>query len=147
MVEKKEKKDIDILLAEDDEFIRDIYSRIFDKYGYKIRTASDGVEALEKLKERTPDLILLDIMMPYQNGKEVYKKIMKNKKWSKIPVVFLTNLSSEDDIEQELVEGADKYLIKAHFTPKEVVEEVIPLIGSKKIKIKKWEIHCTSNKN
>jgi len=117
-----------ILIAEDDEFIRDIYSRIFTMNGFEVILATNGSEALEKMEETVPDLILLDIMMPYQNGKEVFKKIKQNEKLKDVPVVFLTNVSAQDDLEQELLDQADKYLIKAHFTPKEVVEEVLPLI-------------------
>lgn len=126
--DNSEKKEINILIAEDDEFIRDIYSRIFSTNGYTVHLATNGVEALEKLEDLVPDLILLDIMMPYQNGKEVFKKIKSNEKLKDVPVVFLTNVSAQDDLEQELLDQADKYLIKAHFTPKEVLEEVIPLI-------------------
>ena len=126
--EKVEEKNINILIAEDDEFIRDIYNRIFSMNGYTVHLAVNGVEALEKLEELVPDLILLDIMMPYQNGKEVFKKIKLNEKLKNVPVVFLTNVSAQDDMEQELLDQADKYLIKAHFTPKEVLEEVVPLI-------------------
>jgi CheY-like chemotaxis protein len=128
-VEKKpEEKNINILIAEDDEFIRDIYNRIFLMNGYTVHLATNGVEALEKLEDLTPDLILLDIMMPYQNGKEVFKKIKQDDRLKNIPVVFLTNVSAQDDLEQELLNQADKYLIKAHFTPKEVLEEVVSLI-------------------
>ncbi|EKE21747.1 MAG: response regulator receiver protein [uncultured bacterium] len=127
-VEKVEEKNISILIAEDDEFIRDIYNRIFSMNGYTVILATNGMEALEKLEDITPDLILLDIMMPYQNGKEVFKKIKQDERLKAVPVVFLTNVSAQDDLEQELLDQADKYLIKAHFTPKEVLEEVIPLI-------------------
>jgi len=126
--EKAEEKNISILIAEDDEFIRDIYNRIFSMNGYDVILATNGMEALEKMEDVTPDLILLDIMMPYQNGKEVFKKIKQNDRLKNVPVVFLTNVSAQDDLEQELLDQADKYLIKAHFTPKEVLEEVIPLI-------------------
>lgn len=123
-----EENGIKILIAEDDEFIRDIYNRIFTMNGFEVILATNGVEALEKLEEMTPSLILLDIMMPYQNGKEVFKKIKQNDRLKDIPVVFLTNVSAQDDLEQELLDQADKYLIKAHFTPKEVVAEVLPLL-------------------
>ncbi|MGW8185202.1 MAG: response regulator [Candidatus Moraniibacteriota bacterium] len=126
--EKSEEKNINILIAEDDEFIRDIYNRIFSINGYTVHLAVNGMEALEKLEEVVPDLILLDIMMPYQNGKEVFKKIKQDERFKDVPVVFLTNVSAQDDMEQALLDQADKYLIKAHFTPKEVLEEVTPLI-------------------
>ncbi|MDX9914083.1 MAG: response regulator [Candidatus Moranbacteria bacterium] len=126
--EKSEEKNINILIAEDDEFIRDIYNRIFSINGYTVHLAVNGMEALQKLEEVVPDLILLDIMMPYQNGKEVFKKIKQDERFKDVPVVFLTNVSAQDDMEQALLDQADKYLIKAHFTPKEVLEEVAPLI-------------------
>lgn len=125
---KKEEQIANILIAEDDEFIRDIYNRIFTMSGFNVILANNGVEALEKMEEIVPDLILLDIMMPYQNGKEVFKKIKKDERLKNVPVVFLTNVSAQDDMEQELLDQADKYLIKAHFTPKEVVAEVVPLL-------------------
>lgn len=126
--EKNGNKGITILLAEDDEFIRDIYNRIFTINGYDVIIAENGMIAMEKLEKITPDLILLDIMMPYLNGKDVFKKIKANDKWKDIPIVFLTNVSAQDDLERELLEKADKYLIKAHFTPKEVMEEVVSLV-------------------
>ncbi len=126
-----EKNKVTILLAEDDEFIRDIYNRIFKMNGYEVVLATNGLEAMKKMEKITPDLILLDVMMPYQNGKEVFKKIKKDDRLKNIPVVFLTNVSAEDDIEKELLEQADKYLIKAHFTPKEVVAEVALLLKNK----------------
>lgn len=117
-----------ILIAEDDEFIRDIYNRIFTATGFDVILATNGAEAIDKMEDIVPDLILLDIMMPYQNGKEVFKKIKKDPRLKNVPVVFLTNVSAQDDLEQELLDQADKYLIKAHFTPREVVEEVMPLL-------------------
>lgn len=117
-----------ILIAEDDEFIRDIYNRIFTSTGFDVILATNGAEAIDKMEDIVPDLILLDIMMPYQNGKEVFKKIKKDPRLKNVPVVFLTNVSAQDDLEQELLDQADKYLIKAHFTPKEVVGEVMPLL-------------------
>lgn len=123
---------IKILIAEDDEFIRDIYNRIFTASGFDVILATNGVEALDKMESVVPSLILLDIMMPYQNGKEVFKKIKQDPRLRDVPVVFLTNVSAQDDLEQELLDQADKYLIKAHFTPKEVVEEVLPLIKKQK---------------
>jgi len=86
------------------------------------------MKALEKM---IPDIILLDVMMPYLNGKEVFKKIKSDNRFSDIPVVFLTNVSAEDNSERELLEQADKYLIKAHFTPKEVVAEIASLLKNK----------------
>ncbi len=129
MSESKNKKTI--LLAEDDEFIRDIYNRVFSANGYEVILATNGLEAIKALEKMIPDIILLDVMMPYLNGKEVFKKIKSDNRFSDIPVVFLTNVSAEDNSERELLEQADKYLIKAHFTPKEVVAEIASLLKNK----------------
>jgi CheY-like chemotaxis protein len=117
-----------ILLAEDDIFVSDIYYRKLTSDGYDVKVASNGLEAIEKLKEETPDLILLDVMMPYMNGKEVIKEVKNNEEWKDIPVIFLTNVSEKDDMEPEVLALADKYLIKSHFTPAEVVEKIESLL-------------------
>ena len=119
---------VDILVVDDTPINLRLLSNLLSERGYEVRKAISGKLALLAASSHPPDLILLDIMMPYQNGKEVFKKIKQNEKLKDVPVVFLTNVSAQDDLEQELLDQADKYLIKAHFTPKEVVEEVLPLI-------------------
>ncbi|MDH4330302.1 MAG: response regulator transcription factor [Candidatus Moranbacteria bacterium] len=117
-----------ILLAEDDVFVSDIYYRKLTNEGFDVKLASNGLEAIEKLKKDVPDLILLDVMMPYMNGKEVIKELKAKDEWKNIPVIFLTNVSEKDDMEPEILEQADKYLIKSHFTPAEVVEKIKSLL-------------------
>jgi DNA-binding response OmpR family regulator len=119
-----------ILLAEDDVFVSDIYYRKLTSDGFDVKVASNGLEAIEKLKEepKVPDLILLDVMMPYMNGKEVIRELKNNEQWKSIPVIFLTNVSEKDDMEPEVLALADKYLIKSHFTPAEVVEKIESLL-------------------
>jgi len=118
----KEKKNI--LLVEDDAFVCDIYQTKLEQEGYKLILANNGLEAMKKLEEGIPDLILLDIVMPYMDGLEVLKKLKAEEKWKKIPVIILTNLSQKEEVEEGLGIGADDYLIKSHFTPSEVVEKV-----------------------
>lgn len=113
-----------ILLVEDDSFVSDIYQKKIESEGFKIITAENGIEAVKKLKEVTPDLILLDIVMPYMDGMDVLKEIKANEKWKTIPVILLTNLSEKEKIEEAIGIGADDYLIKSHFTPSEVISKV-----------------------
>ncbi len=113
-----------ILLVEDDSFVSDIYQKKIESEGFKIITAENGIEAIKKLKEFTPDLILLDIVMPYMDGMDVLKEIKANEKWKTIPVILLTNLSEKEKIEEAIGIGADDYLIKSHFTPSEVISKV-----------------------
>jgi DNA-binding response OmpR family regulator len=113
-----------ILLVEDDSFVSDIYQTKISKEGFKVISAENGIEAIKKLEESIPDLILLDIVMPYMDGIDVLRKIKKEEKWKKIPVILLTNLSDKEKIEEALGIGADDYLIKSHFTPSEVISKV-----------------------
>lgn len=113
-----------ILLAEDDIFVRDMYSVRLKKDGYEVKTVKDGRQALEWLSHNTPDIILLDIMMPFMDGLEVLAEIQKNENLNTIPVIMLTNLSEGEDIRKALTLGASDYIIKSHFTPSEIVSKV-----------------------
>lgn len=113
-----------VLIVEDDMFVRDIYHIKFEKEGFEVILAENGVEAIRSLGEIIPDIILLDMVMPYMDGMEVLKKIKENKAWKKIPIIMLTNISEKDKINEGLEYGVNEYLIKSHFTPSEVVEKV-----------------------
>ena len=115
-----------IMIAEDDPYIMDIYKTKLLKEGFKIITANDGVQALKKLEEEKtqPDLILLDIMMPHLDGLSVLKKLQADERWKFIPVILLTNLGQKEKVQKGFKLGAKDYLIKAYFTPAEVVEKI-----------------------
>lgn len=115
-----------IMIVEDDSFVMDIYQTKLAMEGFETIAANNGREALEKLErgEYNPDLILLDIVMPYVDGMEVLKKIKANKKLSKIPVILLTNLSQKEEIGEGFTLGIKDYLIKSHFTPSEVLKKI-----------------------
>ena len=121
--EKKPKK---IMIVEDDAFVMDIYETKLKKEGFDIILASNGMEAMKKLEnqDNIPDLILLDIVMPYMDGLEVLREIEKNISLKNIPVILLTNLSQKEEVEQGIKLGAKDYLIKSHFTPTEVLEKI-----------------------
>ncbi|EKE10763.1 MAG: hypothetical protein ACD_15C00204G0015 [uncultured bacterium] len=115
-----------IMVIEDDAFVMDIYQTKLSLEGFDVVGAENGMEALKKLEsgECIPNLILLDILMPYVNGLEVLEKIKKDEKLNKIPVILLTNLSQKEEISQGIGLGANDYLIKSHFTPSEVLEKI-----------------------
>ncbi|HRY82369.1 MAG TPA: response regulator [Candidatus Moranbacteria bacterium] len=114
-----------IMIVEDDSFVMDIYETKIAKEGFGVITAVNGAEAVKKLEEGArPDLILLDIIMPYMDGLEVLKKIKSNDNLKNIPVVLLTNLSQKEEIQEGFDLGAEDYLIKSHFTPSEVMEKI-----------------------
>lgn len=122
---KKMEKKI-IMIVEDDSFVMDIYQTKLSQSGFEVMSAANGMEALKLLEggNKIPDLILLDILMPYVGGIEVLKKIKTDDRFKKIPIILLTNLSQKDDIDLGINLGADDYLIKSHFTPSEVLEKI-----------------------
>lgn len=101
-----------LLVVEDDENLRNIYSKNLTKRNYIVETASDGNAALSKLDEFLPDAILLDIMMPGLNGKEFLKFLKKNPRYKNIPVIMITGVSDINDIKVCLENGAAGYILK-----------------------------------
>jgi len=113
-----------ILLAEDDIQLIDMYRRKFELEGFDVHIAEDGQAALDQLKTFTPDIVLLDIMMPKMNGLEVLKNIRENPTKKDMLVVMLTNLDNEATSEEIYKLGATDYIVKADMTPIEVVNKV-----------------------
>lgn len=117
-------KDKTILIIEDEYFIQDMYRLYFSKAGFKVITASDGQEGLDKVRNNQIDLILLDIMLPKINGIEVLKELKKDQKTNKIPIFLLTNLGQESIIKEAYKIGAEGYMIKANFLPEDIIKKV-----------------------
>lgn len=113
-----------ILIVEDDKFLRELIVRKLRKENFNITEAIDGEEGIKKIKEEKPDLVLLDLILPGIDGFEVLSKMKEDMSLSQIPVIILSNLGQKDDVERGLKLGAVDYLIKAHFTPGEIIEKV-----------------------
>ncbi|MBZ9578325.1 response regulator [Patescibacteria group bacterium] len=113
-----------ILLVEDDPFIIDIYTTKLKEAGFFIEIAEDGEEALKKIREKKPDLLVLDIVLPNIDGWELLKRVRTELGCEDLKVVVFSNLSQKADVEKSLEFGVIKYFIKADFTPSEVVEEI-----------------------
>jgi DNA-binding response OmpR family regulator len=113
-----------ILIVEDDKFLRELISQKLVKEKFDIAEAVDGEQAVKKVKDVNPDLILLDLILPGIDGFEVLTKIKEDPVLAEVPVIVLSNLGQKDDIEKGLNLGASDYLIKAHFTPSEIIEKV-----------------------
>lgn len=118
-----------ILLVDDSDVLRRITSFNLKKQGYEVVEARDGIEALEKLEELKPDLMILDIMMPRLDGFNVLKKMQENDEWKDIPVIVLTAKGGEEDEELALSLGAKKVMTKP-FSPIQLLEEVRKEIGN-----------------
>ena len=113
-----------IVIAEDDKFISEMYIAKLSSEGFDVEYAQDGKEAIEKICEIQPDIVLLDILMPKMNGIEVLKKIRADKKIKNTPVIILTNANEKDHVSKAMEMGANDYLIKASFTPDEIVSKI-----------------------
>lgn len=120
---------IKILLIEDDPFLLSMYATKFGLENFAVVTAEDGEKGLKAAQKESPDIILLDLLLPKMNGFEVLTELKKSEATKKIPVILLTNLSQRDDVERGLKLGAVDYLIKAHFMPSEVVEKIKKALG------------------
>ncbi len=117
-----------ILLVEDEDFIRQLYKRQFEKAGFIIEDFANGKDGLAAALQNVYDLVLLDIMLPDVNGIDILKQIKENQRVGKTPVVMLTNLGQDDVIKEGFKYGATGYLIKAAYTPDQVVQEVSSIL-------------------
>ena len=113
-----------ILIIEDDRSLARLYQIKLEKSGYEIQVAYDGEEGFEQITSYQPDIILLDIIIPKIDGFEVLRRLKANASLKSIPVILLTNLGQEEDMAKGKALGANDYLIKANFTPAEVVKKM-----------------------
>ncbi len=104
--------------------IVEMYQLKFQDEGYKVLVAHDGKSGLDLAKENKPSLILLDVIMPEMDGFSVLKALKEDDSLKGIPVILLTNLGQDGDVKRGLELGAIDYLIKANYTPAEVVSKI-----------------------
>ncbi len=113
-----------ILLVEDDNFVGMAYKDGLTRAGFLVENALDGFEAIEKAQKMRPDLILLDLVMPLKNGFEVLEELRKDKTFSDIPIVVVSNLGQESDVEKAMNLGATDYVMKNQISMKQMVERI-----------------------
>lgn len=117
-----------ILVVEDDKFLRELIVQKLVREGYEVSEAVDGEEGVKRIKEVKPDLVLLDLILPGIDGFEVLSKTKEDSELVQIPIIILSNLGQKDEVERGLKLGAADYLIKAHFTPGEIVAKIKTII-------------------
>lgn len=118
------------MIVDDDKFLLDMYSFKFNEKGFNVVQAFGSVDAMNKLKGGvTPEIILLDVVMPAMDGFEVLDLIKKENLAPSAKVIVLSNLGQPSDIERGRTLGASGYVIKASSTPSEVVEKVMTVLN------------------
>lgn len=127
-------EEVKILLVDDNEDIRNLVSLVVESAGFKIFSAVDGEDGLQKTIELNPDLILLDSMMPGMSGVELLELIRNNKdpKINSTPIIMLTVRSSVEDVDQAIESGATSYVVKP-FRPEKLVEKILKLLKAEGI--------------
>ncbi len=126
-----------ILIVDDDSFLLDMYALKFSQNNFEVYTASDGVQALEKLKiESKFSVILMDIIMPNMDGFEMLEKINQEKLSPEAIKIVLSNKSEQSDMDRGKALGVAGYIVKANSTPAEVIEQVTAILKEKNANLK-----------
>jgi DNA-binding response OmpR family regulator len=118
-----------ILVVEDDKYLAGAYRAKLLKMAFEVKTAADGEEALEILKEFTPDLILLDLVMPRKDGFATLEEIKNSNQWKNIPVLIATNLGQKEDIDRGMKLGAADYLVKTDTSVDDFINKVKTILN------------------
>jgi two-component system alkaline phosphatase synthesis response regulator PhoP/two-component system response regulator VicR len=118
-----------ILAVDDEKHIVRLVQVNLERQGYEVITANDGKEALEKVESEHPDLIVLDVMMPYMDGFEVLQTLRRNQETANIPVIMLTAKAQDADVFRGWSSGVDCYLTKP-FNPMELISFVSRIFKS-----------------
>jgi two-component system phosphate regulon response regulator PhoB len=117
-----------VLVVDDEPDARELAEFNLKRAGFEVVTAADGAEALQKIRESVPNLIVLDVMLPEMDGLEVCKAIRADPRTANVPVIMLTAKAAEIDRVLGLELGADDYLTKP-FSPRELVLRIRNLLG------------------
>ena len=117
-----------VLVADDDPDIRELVALRLQRAGYRVETASDGLEAFDRAVELRPDLIVLDVSMPGADGFETSRRLRADPRTAHVPVIFLTARTRDEDVLTGYARGGDGYVTKP-FDPQELLARVDALVG------------------
>ena len=136
-----EKKGYLVMVIEDEEVLLEAISQKLTKYGFRTVTCISATQALNYLKDlqSLPDIIWLDYYLEDMNGAEFIDKVNENPNWKKIPVVVVSNSASPQKVQNMLAKGAKKYLIKADYKLKDIVEILLGYLPNKTEKLREGD--------
>ncbi len=121
-----------IVVVEDDNDLRFLYQSKLERAGFKVYTAKNGIEGLTVIQAYNPHIILLDLLMPHMGGAEMLARLRAEEWGSDIRVVVLTNISKDEAPPTLRFLNVDRYIVKAHHTPAQVVDIVCEVLGIKR---------------
>jgi len=119
-----------ILLIEDEAALQKTIGEVLQKEGYNMLSAMDGEEGIKIAREKKPDLILLDLILPKKDGFGVLSSLKSSSETKSIPIIVLTNLGEMENIDRAVELGATTYLVKSDYSLKEIVEKIKTALSS-----------------
>lgn len=131
-----EKEALRVLIVEDDKFLHQLLVKKFASNGFAVAEAIDGNEALAALQKRVPHVVLLDLILPGIDGFEVLRQMRQTPEFSKIPVIILSNLGQQEDIQKGQALGAIDYMVKANFTLDEIISRVRQVVQERYVDLR-----------
>lgn len=111
-----------VLVVEDEEFLAKAIKDNLEAEGYAVEVAGNADDALARIRESRPSLILCDLLLPQKSGFHIIEEVKKNLEWKTIPIIMLTSLSGDVEIKKALHLGADDFFVKSQHTIEEVVK-------------------------
>lgn len=118
-----------VLVVEDDKFLVSAYRAKLTKSGFEVQIALDGQEGVDALKTFTPDIILLDLVMPRKDGFTTLGEIRAQEKWKTVPVIVTSNLGQKEDIDKAMSLGATDYIIKSDLSMDALVAKINSVVN------------------
>lgn len=118
-----------IVIVEDDRTLQQMYQFKLENVGFRVKTANNGQEGLEVIEKFAPHMVLLDLRMPVMSGDEMLEK-MRSTDWGALPrVIVLTNISKDEAPMNLRFLNVDRYIVKAHHTPQQVVDVIREILA------------------
>lgn len=119
-----------ILIVEDEKALNEAYQLVLEKAKYKVFTAYDGQSGLKVFKTELPDLVLLDLRMPKMSGLEFLKHLQPKKNYPDTKIIVFSNYDDQQEVAEAIENGADRYLLKAWSSPRELIKIVKDTLAS-----------------
>ena len=113
-----------VLMVDDDSFLRNLYRDKFEKEGFEFIEATSGIEGMNKITNENPDVVILDILLPMRSGFDILEEMNESGMITEIPVIILSNLRQDVDIEEGRRLGAKDYFIKSETNMSDFMERV-----------------------